>query len=236
LNPTRANNYDLLYEKFLNPLGLIQAGVFYKQLSNPIYGIKTITSNPLYPGYELDQPINGRDARLYGFEIAYQQRLTFLPGLLSGLGFSGNYGYTNSVTDGIPNRTDRPHLQRQAPNTWNISPTYDRGRLSIRVGISYNDANVFSYHYFDIGADGKVSPPPLGKNGPNGDTYIYAHTQVDAQGSFRMYRGLEFIASGLNLTNEVFGFYNGSQIYPIQREYYKPSFAFGLRWQLHQER
>jgi hypothetical protein len=53
---------------------------------------------------------------------------------------------------------------------------------------------------------------------------------VDAQASWRIYRGLQFIASGLNLTNEVFGFYNGSPIYPIQREYYKPSYEFGLRY------
>ena len=35
---------------------------------------------------------------------------------------------------------------------------------------------------------------------------------------------------GLNLTNEVFGFYQGSPQYMIQREFYKPSIAAGLRW------
>jgi hypothetical protein len=35
---------------------------------------------------------------------------------------------------------------------------------------------------------------------------------------------------GLNLTNEVFGFYQGDSQYMIQREYYKPSVAVGLRW------
>jgi hypothetical protein len=32
------------------------------------------------------------------------------------------------------------------------------------------------------------------------------------------------------LNNEVFGFYQGSERYPIQREYYQPAYAFGLRW------
>ena len=36
LRPTHANNYDLLYERFLRPIGMIQAGVFYKQLSSPL--------------------------------------------------------------------------------------------------------------------------------------------------------------------------------------------------------
>jgi hypothetical protein len=53
---------------------------------------------------------------------------------------------------------------------------------------------------------------------------------VDAQGSFRMYRGLQLVASGLNLTNEVFGFYNGSPHNVLQREYYKPSYSLGLRY------
>ncbi len=34
--PTHANNYDLLLEQELKPFGLIQAGFFYKQLTNPI--------------------------------------------------------------------------------------------------------------------------------------------------------------------------------------------------------
>jgi hypothetical protein len=59
--------------------------------------------------------------------------------------------------------------------------------------------------------------------------------QVDAQASFRMYRGLHFVVAGLNLTNEVFGFYQGSPLYPIQREYYKPSYIFGLRYTLSNE-
>jgi hypothetical protein len=47
-----------------------------------------------------------------------------------------------------------------------------------------------------------------------------------------MYKGLQFIFAGLNLTNEVFGFYAGSPTQPIQREYYKPSYQFGLRYTL----
>jgi hypothetical protein len=66
--------------------------------------------------------------------------------------------------------------------------------------------------------------------GPNGDVYLYAHTQVDIQGSYRLYKGLSFVAYGLNLTNEVFGFYQGSPQYPIQREFYHPTFSFGFRW------
>ena len=36
LKPTHANNFDLLYEHYLKPLGILQAGFFYKDISDPI--------------------------------------------------------------------------------------------------------------------------------------------------------------------------------------------------------
>jgi hypothetical protein len=59
---------------------------------------------------------------------------------------------------------------------------------------------------------------------------------VDAQASIRLTHGFSAIVYGLNLTNEVFGFYQGSPIYLVQREYYKPTFAGGIRWSLPTER
>ena len=246
LQSTHSNNYDVLFEQYLKPLGVIQGGFFFKQISNPIYeSVKTLITpataqqNPLLQPYIndiLSSPINGSNAHLWGFEISYLQHLTFLPGFLNGFGLSANYSYTASTAFGVPLRTDDPALQRQAPSTANFSPTYDKGRFSARLGVSYNGPYIFSYAYQNLQADPTsstgVSPVkvPFGKTGPFGDTYLYAHTQVDAQASFRMYHGLQFIVSGLNLTNEVFGFYNGSPIYPIQREYYKPSYEFGLRF------
>jgi len=249
LKPSRANNYDLLYEQYLKPLGLLQGGFFFKQLSDPIFeSVKSVLTpvlaqqyginpNSVYvqEGWVLSRPLNGKSATVYGFEISYQQHLTFLPGALGGIGLSANYGYTHSSTTGVPLRTDKPALQRQAPNSWNFSPTYDRWRVSARLGVSHNDANIFSYAYQDLNPDGTSNPVPLGIKGPGGDTYLYAHTQVDAQASFRMYRGLQLIVSGLNLTNEVFGFYNGSTRFPIQREYYKTSYMLGLRYTLSNE-
>ena len=222
LKPTHADNFDLLYEHYLKPLGILQAGFFYKNISDPIYSVTTPITTGTFIGFDQTQSVNGSSAWLAGFEIAYQQHLGFLPGAWSGLGISANYGYTSSVAHKVPGRTDDPPLLRQAPHTFNISPTYDRGRLSMRVGISYNDANIFSYNFTDGAA--------LGKNGPNGDQYLYAHTQIDAQGSFRLLKGFSVIVSGLNLSNEVFGFYQGSPIYPIQREYYHPTISAGLRW------
>jgi TonB-dependent receptor len=224
LKATHADNYDILFEQYLKPLGLFTAGLFYKNIQDPIVYIET--DGVHYPGYTESflqtAPINAGDAHLWGWEAAYQQRWSFLPGVLGGLGFSGNYSYTSSHTDGLPGRSDHPALLRQAPNTWNLSPTYDRGRLSVRVGLSYNQANIFAYQYQDGAA--------LGKSGPLGDNYLYTHLQLDAQGSYRLPKGFKLVIYGLNLTNEVFGFYNGSVVWPVQREYYHATIGAGLRW------
>lgn len=251
LKASHSNNFDVLFEQYLRPFGVIEGGFFYKDISDPIYEsvdspitAATAAQNGLltpYIGDILQSPVQGTNAHLWGFEVSYQQHLTFLPGALNGFGLSANYSYTNSTALGIPLRTDQPALQRQAPSTGNFSPTYDKGRLSARLGVSYNGPQIFSYFFANeaVAQDGSgkivPNPVPLGLKGPLGDTYLYQHTQVDAQASFRMYRGLQFIFAGLNLTNEVFGFYNGSPQYPIQREYYKPSYEFGLRYTLASE-
>lgn len=232
LKAETADNIDLLLEHYFNHFGLITAGYFYKNLTDPIVSTTSIVHTGTFGTTNcassavtectLTQPTNGGSAWLNGFEVAYLQHLTFLPGPLAGLGISANYGYTASRISGLAGRSDHPRLLRNAPNTWNISPTYDRGRLSIRVGLSYNDANIAGYQFQD-GAKGGIT-------GPFGDNYFYAHLQIDAQGSVRLAHGLSFVMYGLNLNNEVFGFYNGSTPFVVQREYYRPSVAFGFRW------
>ncbi|MCU1258125.1 MAG: TonB-dependent receptor, partial [Bryobacterales bacterium] len=243
LLPTRANNYDVLIEHYFQPLGILQGGFFYKDLSDPIYPTISFVpaSDPNFAGYLRQQSINGPSAHIAGFEMSWQQRLSFLPGLLSGFGVSANYSYAtsrvtfptgfSSAVPGGEGRVDHPGLQRQAPNTWNLGFTYDKSRLSMRFGVSHNDASIFAYGYVHDPTIPNVDRDPiLGIKGPLGDQHLYAHTQVDIQGSYRIYKGLQFVASGLNLTNEVFGFYTGSPIYPNQREYYHPTLILGMRW------
>jgi TonB-dependent receptor len=232
LKPEHAHNFDALYEKYLNPVGIIQMGAFYKQINDALISTSYIgASNTLYAGDLVSQWINAGTGHLYGFEIAYQQRMSWLPGPLSALGLLANYGWAGSSLNGIPGRSDHPTLQRQAPNTWNISPTYNKGRVSIRVGLAYNGPSIYSYEY-QLASD----PSGLGPKGPSGDIYTLAHTQLDVQGSLRLEHGFTFIASALNLTDEVFGYYQGSPIFVNQREYYKPTYSVGMRYTLNHEK
>jgi TonB-dependent receptor len=227
LQPEHANDYDLLFEHFFQPYGVIQGGFFYKQLSDPIYYTNTLpVSTGPYAGYSVSQIINGSDAHVGGIELAYMQNFNFLPGAWRGLGVDANYTYTFSQANGLPGRTDTPALQRQAPNSFNIGPGYNYGRINANVGMSYNGAMVYQYQYVS-GSD----PTGLGPKGPAGDIYLYPHFQLDAQVKVRARNGLWFLVQGENITNEVFGFYTGSPDYVTQREFYKPTISIGFRWE-----
>lgn len=155
--------------------------------------------------------------------------------------------YPDGSSTGVT-RSDKPSLLRQAPHTWNLSPTYDKKNLSMRLGLSYNAANIFSYQYSDSSAGPLVftggnpttntgyTASGGGLKGPNGDTYLYAHLQVDLQGTYKLAKGFSVVGYALNLNNEVFGFYNGSTNNPIQREFYRQTFGGGLRWSPTRER
>jgi len=232
-----ANDYDVLYERYLPSVGMIEAGYFYKQIAKPIYGQQSIipaTGSPLSQAYAGDlvfQEVNGDHAFVQGIELAYQQHLSYLPGVLSGARINANFTYTQSTNYNLTGRTDNPALVGQAPYTWNIGPAYATKRALVTFGISHNGANIYAYQYQSTGP-GAV---PFGVTGPNGDNYFYAHTQVDAQASYYLGKGFTVKAIGENMNNAVFGFYNGSPQYLVQREYYKPTYSGGLRWTPHHE-
>ena len=85
LKPTKANNYDILVEHYFRPYGILQAGFFYKTLSDAIYSTRNrFTNNSTqcvqYPVCDVLESINGPSGHIAGFEASWEQRLAFLPG------------------------------------------------------------------------------------------------------------------------------------------------------------
>jgi iron complex outermembrane receptor protein len=109
LQPTTAWNYDLSYEYYF-PGGYVSLAGFYKDIKNVIVngdmslGTETLDGqqvNIIYNG-----PVNQAEAKVKGFEIAYQQFYDFLPGLLGNLGFQANYTFIDASTTPPPNGVD----------------------------------------------------------------------------------------------------------------------------------
>jgi TonB-dependent receptor len=230
LKAETGDDIDVLYEHYFHTFGVLSGGYFFKHLADPPVSTQQVLNNYLPPGapssdqgtYLATDYINAGSAWISGVELQYLQHWSNLPGFLGGLGMNANYSYIGSQTSGIAGRSDKPRLLENAPNLFNIGPTFTRGPLSMEMNINFNGASIYQYQYTD-GAPG-------GPQGPLGDYYNYPHTQVDAQGSYAIRHDLKLIVSGLNLTNEEFGFYYGSPKYDTQREFYHPTYSFGLSW------
>jgi TonB-dependent receptor len=227
-----ADDYDLLYEKFLPSVGMIEAGYFYKYLTKPLFQTQTIVPNPfpnpITPTVYLNQWQNGGHAHVQGIELAYQQHLTFLPGVLSNGRIDANMTWTQSNNYDMQGRSDSPPLVGQAPLSYNITPSYVTKRATVSLGISYDGPYIATYQWQD-GDPGTI-------RGPYGDNYYYERTQVDAQASYYLGKGFTITASEENANNAILGFYNGSKQFMVQREYYKPIYYGGLRWSLGREK
>ena len=109
LQPTTAWSYDLSYEYYFQG-GYVSLAGFYKDIKNVIVngdmslGTETLDGqrvNVIYNG-----PVNQAEAKVKGFEVAYQQFYDFLPGLLGNLGFQANYTYIDASTTPPPNGVD----------------------------------------------------------------------------------------------------------------------------------
>ena len=227
LKSETGDDIDVLYDHYFNTFGMLSGGYFFKHLASPPVSTQQVLNNYQPPGgpigtYLATNYINAGSAWISGVEVQYLQHWTNLPGFLGGLGMNANYSYIGSQTSGIAGRSDKPRLLNDAPNLFNIGPTFNRGPLAMQMNINFNGSSIYYYQYTD-GAPG-------GPTGPLGDNYNYNHTQVDAQASYALHHGIKLLVSGLNLTNESFGFYYGSPKYDTQREFYHPTYSFGLSW------
>jgi len=218
LDPTRAMNFDLMFESYFTNIGLLSAGVFYKDISDFI--VERTVQNGTVDGQlfdEVSEPINGASASLTGFEVAFQRNLDFLPGALSGLGVYANYTYTNSDVEdiGIEGREDEDlPLPGTSENTFNGSLSYDYWRLSLRASVNYQD---------DF-----IDPGELGDEAFF-DRYYESQTTVDLNGSIALTNAAQFFFEVNNLTNEPLAYYQGIPSRLMQREFYDTRIQTGLK-------
>jgi TonB-dependent receptor len=220
LIPVSATNLDFMAEHYFGNVGILSGGLFYKRMDDFIFNQRTVVDD--YPGAEgvelqLTQAQNGEEANLLGFEIAYQQNLTFLPGFLKGFSVYANYTYTSSKAT-IQSRTEDTgteeiRLPGQAKNVGNLSLAYDLGRFNIRVSSNFNGE-----YMSEVGEDASE------------DIYVNDRLQVDATAMFTISPKFRVFAEFLNITNQPFEVYQGTENQFIQREFYSWWSRIGVKF------
>lgn len=212
LDPTTSWNADLMFEHYNQLIGVISAGVFSKWLSDPIFIFTTANSL----GGETSQPQNGESGTIRGFEVALQQQLKTLPGVLSGLGIYANYTFTDSDARLPDGREAR--FPGQAQHVVNAALSYEKGGFSGQLSLNFIDDFVDEF-------GGNVGDRAE-------DMFIDDRTQFDFSASYRFSSPFSIFAEVNNLTNQPFRLYQGFDVRPRQDEYYERWGRLGLRYSL----
>lgn len=219
LVPTTSDNFDVMAEHYFGTASILSGGFFFKRLKNYIYPF-TIEEDRVVAGtnetFQVLQPLNGDSATLYGIELAFQHRFTFLPKPLDGIGVYANYTYVTSDTtlpgESLSSPGRRSILPGQAKNVANFALSYERFGFSGRGTLHYRDKFL-----------SEVASTPAN------DIFFDKHMQFDLTMSQRLTKNLRVFAEFINLNNRPLRRYEGTKDRPVQQEFYKWWATFGLK-------
>jgi hypothetical protein len=111
------------------------------------------------PDLDLQHHRQHRGTKLEGFEIAYQQSFTGLPGFWGNFGFNGNYSYVDAETTVVRSgREVTVPLQGMSNNSWNGTLFYETPRWGSRVSVNNRD----DYITNNLGQNGNISEATTG--------------------------------------------------------------------------
>jgi len=212
LVPTTSINLDLMGSHYFQSIGIVSAGFFYKDLKDIIFDTRTHLTSGEFAGYELRTTVNGGNANLYGFELTWQQELSFLPGFLSGFGIYSNYTHTWSNAN-LQGREGV--IPGQSGDIGNLSLSYEMSRFSARLSFAYQ---------------GKFINKVGGSE--NDDEWIKAHGQLDFTTQYKFIDHLNLFLEVVNITNEPKYKYLGIETRPVQVEYYSWWARVGFKYVL----
>jgi TonB-dependent receptor len=143
LLPMTSKNFDVSAEWYFSRTGSLTAAGFYKDISNYIQtGISTrnVTfTDGVTAAYNVTSYSNVTDAKVKGFEVAYQQFFDFLPGVLKGLGVQGNFTYvdSNAPSPATEGPVHDVSLEGLSKYNYNVIGIYELGKVSARVAYNW---------------------------------------------------------------------------------------------------
>ena len=205
IKPTLSYDYDASAEYYLPSLGIVSAGVFYKDIKNYLFKRSYILVGGPYDGYRFSGSENIPQSHVAGLELSYNQQYSNLPGALGGLGVYANATITASraqVRDG-----ETTNLPKQAPQVMNFAVFYEKYGVTARLAMTHTASFLYSV--------GSTATLP-----GSADTFYSKNTQLDFTASYAITQRFTIFGDALNLTNQPLRFYEAVTTRPIQQEYY----------------
>ncbi len=208
LKATYAHNLDLMAEYYLEPLGHVAAGVFYKQLKDPIFKARSTETSGEFAGFQMTRPENGDSGRLYGLELNWQQTLAALPGF----GVMLNYTLAESNAD-LPFAIGETDLPGTSRHTYNAALNYENYGISAQLAYNYRT------EYVDT----------LDTQDPALNIFWDGRATLDFSTSYKLTSQLSIYAEATNLTDSKAIRYQGERRRVYEHEQFGRAWQFGVR-------
>lgn len=213
LKPTTGNNFDLSFEYTLPYSGLLSLGFFDKEFSNFILPRSVRVTN--YPGIVGIATVstfqNTPSAWARGIEASGIQRFGFLPAPFDGFGISLNATFVDSNAEIYPGY----HAELPGTSHWtgNAGIFYEAYGAKTQLSLEYVGKTQFG-----ISGD------------PTTDVFEGHRTTLDWTSSYDLSDNIAVYFNAKNLTNSPMRFYEGSENRPIQREFYRYTLEWGVKF------
>ncbi len=223
LNPTRSMNFDLMAERYFESVGVFSVGVYHKRITDFVFNLSRFGAVDPVTNREfsqINQPLNGAEAQITGFETAFQRQLDFLPGLLRYVGVYVNYNYNDSNAEGLDlegRELEELPLLGTAKHSGNLSLSFDAPRVSMRVAFNYQSESL-----------------DAGEGGYNEDAFFDRwsdrRTDIDANASVQITPVARFFVEANNLNNRPLRFFQGNRGRLMQDEFYGRRIQTGFKF------
>jgi iron complex outermembrane receptor protein len=212
LQPFRANSYDLAFEWYFQPGGLLSLALFEKDVGSFITTLQSrgvFSTNPFglpttlmtaacgnLAGcdattiFTFSSPANTPGGPVQGFEVNYQQPFTFLPGFLHHTGVLLNYTGVKSkikylnAAGAVVATNDLTQLSRKSANA---TLYYEDSKFSARVSAAYRSGYLTAIPAAEAGNDVQGTNSTL---------------NVDASVQYTINKHFKVTIEGINLTDE----------------------------------
>ncbi len=217
LKPEISNNIDFSFELYPQKAAVLGVDLFLKQINNYIALNYSRVEGPggVGSGGVTDSLnyINIPGSVIDGIEFQYQQQYTVLPDPLDGLGFRGSISFIGSQGELSPGVYGE--LPSQSDLIWETGVFYKKGGLTVDVAGNFTGKLLTT-----------IGDPNAQSYSPN--IYYDDYFQINAKAQYALTKDFSIYADWNNINIAVLRFYQGSPQYPIQNEYYGPSYDGGI--------
>ncbi|UNG20287.1 TonB-dependent receptor [Stutzerimonas zhaodongensis] len=214
LKPLESMNYDLGIEHYMGRAGAVSAYLFYKDIDNFIYNTD-LAGTGQWTGFDEALSFeNGSSAKLYGVELAYSQKLNWLPAPWNGVLLGANATFSKSDAEIEGQGSSRSiDLPNHSNSVGNLMVGWENDVFNMRLAANYKSEYLAEVAGIDDAAH---------------DLYADDQLFVDFKAGYFITPNLQVTLEALNLTDESYFVYTGRSNFNAQYEEYGPTYKLGL--------